>query len=103
MTAAEARGIDQKLLDLAIQQAAALLLILPNADRTFITRELFFQVWNKFREHNHPLIALHILEIADLEFVVRANVHSTGTLVVERKNLSDLAPSRQTGKEASNA
>lgn len=85
MTASEARLIDQKLVDLAIQQTSSLLSILPSADRNFITRELFFQIWNKFREHNHPLMAIHVLEIADMEFVVRVNVHTVSTLLVKRK------------------
>ena len=85
MSSEETRAIHQSLLDLAIQQTAALLLILPACDTKFVIRELFFQVWNKFREHDQTLVSLHILEIADWEFVVRANVHCSGNLLIERK------------------
>lgn len=76
---------DTQLVNLAIQQTAALLLLLNPQDADFIIRELFFNVWCKFREHQRRLSSLQIMEIADYEFDIRANGHSKGTLLIERK------------------
>jgi predicted metal-dependent HD superfamily phosphohydrolase len=85
MTATEARQIDQKLVDLAIQQTAALLLILPSTDRKFITRKIISEVLKKFEEHDHRFNAIEIMEIADLGFFIRVNYNTTGALLIERK------------------
>lgn len=77
---------DTHLVQLAIQQTAALLLLLNPQDADFIVRELFFNVWSKFREHQRRLSSLQILEIADYEFQIRANGHAEGTLLIEQKN-----------------
>lgn len=74
-----------QLVQLAIQQVTALLLPLPAADADFIIAELFHAVPAKYREHQTRLYSLVILEIADREFLVRANGHAEGTLIVRQK------------------
>lgn len=80
---------DTHLVQLAIQQTAALLLLLNPKDADFIIRELFFNVWSKFREHQRRLHSLQIFEIADYEFDIRANGHAKGTLLIEKKGGKD--------------
>ena len=77
---------DTHLVQLAIQQTAALLLLLKPKDADFIIRELFFNVWSKFREHQRRLSSLQILEIADWEFIVKANGHAESKLLIEQKD-----------------
>lgn len=81
---------DTQLVQLAIQQTTALLTLISAQDSDFVIRELFFNVWQKFREHQRRLSSLQILEIADWEFDIRANGHATGKLLIEKKGGKDV-------------
>lgn len=80
---------DTQLVELAIQRTTLLLTVSRKADPEFIYRELFFNVWKKFTEHQRRLTSLTVLETADLEFTVRANGHAEGTLLVKLKGGED--------------
>lgn len=82
---------DTQLVQLAIQQTAALLMMLHSQDADFIIRELFFNAWSKFKEHQRRLHKLEIFEIADSEYIVRANGHAESALLIEQKNGSSKA------------
>jgi hypothetical protein len=84
--------LDQKLLDLAIEQTAYFLSMVPARDSNFIVSELFKNTYEKFREHQQRLNSLQILEIADWEFEVKANSQARATLLIELKSNKNQNP-----------
>lgn len=81
---------DTQLVELAIQQTAALLTISGQADAEFIYRELFFNVWSKFREHQRRLSKLEIIPSpSGVDFFVKANELPPQVMRIKKKGGED--------------
>ena len=77
---------DSALVEQAIQKTKLWLTVRRRADADYIFTALFYDVCEKFREHNRRLSSLQVHEVADLEFEVLANGHAKGSLLIKQKS-----------------
>lgn len=80
--------IDQRLLEFALGESALWLCKIPKLERISTYQRIMKQVCDKFNEHQEELESVTIIAIADLEFHVKVNHHTSATFILERKGVA---------------